>query len=551
MAKHRGKWLVVGLGTAALAATTLRRRNHQMRSQADPSAAQLRTRAQGREDSPGPAERGRPAIAFPAQGVAADQILQSMQRLREHDARWQEGKTWSLVYHLGDEASQFAAVPQILQDAFTMFFAENGLGPTAFPSLRRLEAEVVSMTASLLGGDEETAGNMTSGGTESILLAVKTARDWARARDPANTAPEIILPLTAHPAFEKAAHYFCVEPIHIPVGPDLRADVDAARAAITPRTILLVGSAPSYPHGVIDPIQELAQVARENGLLFHVDACVGGFMLPFVRKLGYPVPDFDLRVPGVTSLSADLHKYAYAAKGASVILYRNKALRRHQFFAYTDWPGGVYPSPTMAGTRPAGPIAAAWAILNYLGEEGYLQIADTVMKTVAGIRDGVGAIDGVQILGDPAMSILAIGSNRLNVYEIGDSLAQRGWYLDRQHRPPSLHLTVTHAHARVADQFLQDLEQAVAQVKRFSLARLYSTVTVGLVEAAGRLLPANLMSDLTARASSLAGLKGAGIPKRSAAMYGMMASLPNRGDLEQLVLDVMDQLTEAGSPEAP
>ncbi len=473
-----------------------------------------------------------------------------MQRIREHDARWQEGKAWSLVYHLGDEAPQFSAVPDLLQDAYTMFFAENGLSPMAFPSLRRFEAEVVSMTASLLGGDDKTAGNMTSGGTESILLAVKTARDWARAKDPANTQPEIILPLTAHPAFEKAAHYFCVKPVHIPVGPDFRADVDAARAAITPRTILLVGSAPSYPHGVVDPIPELAQVAQENGLLFHVDACVGGFMLPFVRKLGYPMPDFDFRVPGVTSMSADLHKYAYAAKGASVVLYHNKALRRHQFFAYTEWPGGIYPSPTMVGTRPAGPIAAAWAILNHLGEEGYLEIADTVMKTVTRIGDGVQAIDGIEILGDPAMSILAIGSDRLNIYEIGDELAERGWYLDRQHLPPSLHLTVTHAHAQVAERFLADLEQAVARVKRFSLARLSNTMTVALVEAAGKLLPADLMSALMARAPSLAGLEGAAIPKRSAAMYGMMATLPNRGDLEQLVLDVMDQLTEAGSPQA-
>jgi sphinganine-1-phosphate aldolase len=506
-------------------------------------------------ETPGPEhslvqpEEGRPTIPFPVQGASAEQILPSMQGLREHDVRWQEGKAWSLVYHLGDEAPQLAAVPQLLQDAFTLFFAENGLGPIAFPSLRRLESEVVSMTASLLGGDDQTVGNMTSGGTESILLAVKTARDWARAKGPAHTDAEIILPRTAHPAFEKAAHYFCVTPVHIPVGSDFRADVDAARAAITPRTILLVGSAPSYPHGVVDPIPELAQVARENGLLFHVDACVGGFMLPFVRKLGYPVPDFDLRVPGVTSISADLHKYAYAAKGASVILYAKRALRRHQFFVYTDWPGGIYPSPTIAGTRPAGPIAAAWAILNYLGEEGYLTITDTVMETAARIREGIRTIDGVEVLGDPAMSILALGSDRLNVYEIGDELAQKGWYLDRQHLPPSLHLTVTHAHARVADQFLQDLEQAVARTKRFSLSKLSSAAAVGMVEAAGKLLPANLMSALTARASSLAGLKGNGIPRRSAAMYGMMASLPNRGDLEQLVLDVMDQLSEARSPE--
>ena len=559
--KRGGIFLAGGLGAALLAATLWQRRGRGEGQAAVRQAAATRQAAAEPPASSGqaahrpevdtaPKDTKGPAVAFPTRGTDADAVLASMQRHREHDARWQEGKTWSLVYHLGEEEPRYASVSGLLRRAHTMFFSENGLNPMAFPSLKRFEAEVVSMTASLLGGDAETTGNMTSGGTESILMAVKTARQWARARDPANSEPEMILPLTAHPAFEKAAHYFGLKPVRVPVAPDFRADVEAVRAAVTPHTVLLVGSAPSYPHGVVDPIAELGRVALDKDLLFHVDACVGGFMLPFVRKLGYPVPDFDFRVPGVTSMSADLHKYAYAAKGASVVLYRDKALRRHQFFVYTDWPGGIYASPTMAGTRPAGPIAAAWAILSHLGEEGYLDIAATVMETATRIREGVEAIDGVQILGDPAMSILAIGSDRLNVYEIGDELAGRGWYLDRQQFPPSLHLTVTHAHARVAAQFLQDLEQAVASAKRFSLGKLSNAMTVGLVQAAGRLLPPGVMSALTARASSVAGLKGAAIPKRSAAMYGMMASLPNRGDLEELVLDILDGLTETGSPGA-
>jgi glutamate/tyrosine decarboxylase-like PLP-dependent enzyme len=375
-------------------------------------------------------------------------------------------------------------------------------------------------------------------------MAVKTAREWARANNPANTAPEMILPQTAHPAFEKAAHYFSVKPVHIPVKADFRADVAAAQAAITPNTILIVGSAPSYPQGVVDPIAEMAPIAQQNDILFHVDACVGGFMLPFVRRLGYPAPDFDFQVPGVTSLSVDLHKYAYAAKGASIILYKTKALRRHQFFVHTDWSGGIYASPTMVGTRPGGAIAAAWAIVNHLGEEGYLEITDTVMKTVTRLREGIDAIEGVQILGDPAMSILAIGSDRLNVYEIADELTLRGWHLDRQQYPPSLHLTVTHAHAQIADQFLHDLEQAVDIVKKPSRTRLTNSATVSLVRAAGKLLPARVMSALTARSSSITGLKGADVPTRSAAMYGMMASLPNRGDLRELVLDVLEGLTQ-------
>lgn len=481
-------------------------------------------------------------LGLPSQGTPSEIILERMKKLREHDANWRAGKTWSLVYHAGDE------VTELLKEAYTMFFSENGLNPMAFPSLRTFEAEVLAMTAGLLGGDADTAGNMTSGGTESILMAVKTAREWARAKKPAITAPEMILPATAHPAFEKAAHYFGVKPVHVPVSSDFRAEIEAARAAITPNSILMVGSAPSYPQGVVDPITDLARIAQENGLLFHVDACVGGFMLPFVRRLGYPVPDFDFRVPGVTSISVDLHKYAYAAKGASVILYRNKALRRRQFFVCTDWSGGIYVSPTMTGTRPGGSIAAAWAIMNHLGEEGYLAIADTVMQAVTKLREGIEAIDGVHVLGDPTMSVLAIGSNRLNVYEIGDELAMCGWHMDRQQHPPSLHLTVTHAHAQVIDQFLVDLEQAVVRARRFSSVKLVNAVKVGLVRVAARALPAKWMSALASRSSSVTGLKGADVPSRSAAMYGMMASLPSRGDLNELVLGVLDSLTDIDAP---
>jgi glutamate/tyrosine decarboxylase-like PLP-dependent enzyme len=402
------------------------------------------------------------------------------------------------------------------------------------------------MTAALLGGDGQTVGNMTSGGTESILMAVKTARDWARATKPAITEPEILLPATAHPAFDKAAHYFSVKTVHVPVGADFRADIAATRAAVTPNTILLVGSAPSYPQGVVDPIAELAEIAQNQGILFHTDACVGGFMLPFVHKLGYGIPGFDFHVPGVTSLSVDLHKYGYAAKGASVILYRNSELRRHQFFIQTEWSGGIYASPTMTGTRPGGAIAAAWAIMNFLGEEGYLDIAGKVMESSTALKKGINAIEGVKILGDPPMSILAIGSDSLNIYEIGDALNRRGWHLDRQQFPPSLHLTVTHAHTQVTDQFLVDLAAAVSEARRLSAGKVANALQVGVVKVASKVLPEKLMSALVSRATPVMGLKGGRMPRRSAAMYGMMASLPNRGDLDEIVLDLLDQLTRTG-----
>ena len=480
---------------------------------------------------------GSGGIPFPAQGMSREQVLARMRELRRQDVRWQEGKVWSLVYHAGDD------VTELLREAYTLVFSENALNPTAVPSIRQLEAEVVAMAADLLGGNEETVGTITSGGTESVLMAVKTARDWARANRPAVGTPEMVLPLTAHPAFEKAAHYFGVKPVHTPVGPDFRADVEAVRAAVTPNTILIVGSAPAYPHGVVDPIPALAQIAQEHGILCHVDACVGGFMLPFLRKLGYPVPDFDFRVPGVTSISADLHKYGYAAKGTSLILYRDGTLRRHQFFVYTDWPGGIYASPAIAGTRPAGTIAAAWAVIRYLGEEGYLALADRVMKTTQKLRAGIEAIEGLKVLGDPDMSLLAIGSEGLDVYEVADEMTLRGWHLDRQHLPPSLHLTVTPAHAEVADAFLADLAEAAQAVRRPSVHRIGHAVTLALAQAITRVLPAGLLSRLTRRFSALLGGKDGGLPRRSAAMYGMMGTLPNRGDIHEVVLDFLDRLT--------
>ena len=484
---------------------------------------------------------GGPAtIVLPAQGKPADQVLGTMRAARRRDAQWHEGKTWSLVFFPGDEIAAF------LKEAYTLFFSENGLNPMAFPSLKKFEAEVVAMTASLLGGDSVTAGNMTSGGTESLLLAVLSARDWGRAHDPPILEPEMILPVTAHPAFDKAAHYFGVRAVHVPVDERFRASVDAVRAAVTPNTVLIVGSAPSYPHGIVDPIYELAQLAAERGILCHVDACVGGMMLPFVRRLGYPVPEFDLSVPGVTSISADLHKYGYAAKGASVILYKTPALRRHQFFAYTDWPGGIYASAAMAGTRPGGAIAAAWAIMTHLGEDGYLTLADATMRAVTRLREGIGAIDGLHIIGDPVMSLLAIGSTTLNVYELADEMGLRGWHLDRQQSPPSLHLTVTASHAPHVEPFLADLAQAADRARRPSLNKAINSLQVRLAQTAARVLPARWTSALTARASSLTG--GAQGKGRSAAMYGLIGTLPNRGDVHELVLDMLEQLTRPDEP---
>lgn len=479
-------------------------------------------------------------LILPEDGRSKTDVLAQMDALRQDDVAWRDGRVFSLVFHAGSEASQ------LLQDAYTRFFSENGLNPTAFPSLRRFETEVIAMSANLLGSDGTVVGNITSGGTESIIMAMLTARQWARTHRLEIQRPEVILPISGHPAFEKAAHYFDIEIVHVPVAADFRADVTAVQAAITPNTIMLVGSAPSYPHGVVDSIPELAQVAQAHGLLCHVDACVGGFMLPFVRRAGYPVPPFDFSVPGVTSLSADLHKYGYAAKGASLILYRERALRRHQLFAYTDWPGGIYASPTMAGTRPGGAIAAAWAIMNHLGAAGYTEIARAVMETAVHIRTAINNIPGIHILGQPPMSLMAIASDELNIYEVGDEMSQRGWHLDRQQFPPSLHLTVNYAHVGRADEFIMDLADAVQVARRPSARRLGNSIAVAAARTASRALPDSLLSRLTGRASSILG-GGDGLPARSAAMYGMLGTLPNRGDLKELVLDLVEQFTEPQS----
>ena len=474
-------------------------------------------------------------LPFPTNSKTKDEVLTAMRAARDHDVQWKKGRAFSLVYHAGKD------VDELLKEASLLFFSENGLNPAAFPSLRKFETEILAMAASLLG-DGNAVGSVTSGGTESILMAVKTARDWARKNRPEIQQPEMIVPISGHPAFEKAAHYFGVKAARTQLGPDSRADVESVRKAVTPNTVLIIGSAPAYPHGVMDPIREMAAIAKEHGILFHTDACVGGFMLPFVRKLGYPVPDFDLSVPGVTSISADLHKYAYAAKGASVVLYKTPELRRHQMFVSTDWPGGIYPSPTMGGTRPAGPIAAAWAVLNYLGQSGYLEMTDVVMKTTKRLQEGVNAIPGLQVMSDPEMSVFAIGSNGLDVYSLADELTKRNWHLDRQQFPPTLHMTIQHGHVEIVDEFLSDLADAANILRKPSFEKTANAWLIRIANFLVRILPEAWVTALMEKVSSLMG-GGGGLPSNMAPMYGLIGSLPNRGDLKELVLDLLDGMT--------
>jgi len=431
-------------------------------------------------------------MKLPSKGTSETDLLARMHEIRREDADWRGGKTFGLVYNAGDE------VNTLLANVYQIFMQTNALSVAAFPSLRRFEAEILAITADLLHGPE-AAGTLTSGGTESICMAIKTARDWARDHRPAVEHPEVVLPSTAHPAFHKGAHYFGVKTVTVPVDDKFQVDLDAVRDAVTENTILLVGSAPGFPQGVIDPIEKLAAIAQDRDILMHVDACLGGFMLPFLERLGHEIPAFDFRVPGVTSISADLHKYGFAAKGASTVMYRDNALRKYQFFTYVDWPGGIYGSPSMAGARGGGPIAGAWAVLHYLGEEGFVRMARATMETTARFLDGIRAINGLRILGEPAMSVFAFEADDLNVYALGDALDERGWHIDRQQLPPSIHMMVSPVHAQIVDSFLSDLEAGIEKVRE--------------------------------EPESAAGM---------AAMYGMLASVPDRGSVRDFVLDFMD-----------
>jgi sphinganine-1-phosphate aldolase len=475
---------------------------------------------------------------LPRKGRSSSDVLSTMRDLKSEDVQWEDGRVWSLVFHGGDEISSF------LKEAYTTFFSENALNPSAFPSLKRMETEVVSMGSNLLGGDEYTCGNLTTGGTESILMAMNTAREWGRARG--IRKPRIVIPISAHPAFEKGGHYFDIEVVHAPVDKDFRVDLKAMKRLINKRTVMLVGSAPQYPQGVVDPIEDIAHLAQKHDILCHVDACVGGLMLPFVRAIGYSIPAFDFSVPGVTSMSADLHKYGYAAKGASLVLYRTPELRKFQYFAYTDWPGGIYVSPTMTGTRPGGAIAAAWAIMHRLGFEGYVEITTRVMDTTIQLRDGINAIDGLQVLGRPHMSVMCVASTRddIDIYEVGDNMSERGWHLDRQQSPSSLHLTINQGHISAAADFLKDLAECTVQARMDYDAdaarkeKIKNTVMRGLL----KVLPGPVATKATEFGVSMMGM-GEGLPTRTAAMYGMMASLPNRGDLNTIIVDLLDKMT--------
>ncbi|HEX3332994.1 MAG TPA: aminotransferase class V-fold PLP-dependent enzyme [Acidimicrobiales bacterium] len=405
-----------------------------------------------------------PHTSMPEVGLPRSEVMQLLITMKQGDQDWRGGRVFSLVYSAGDD------VHELLSDALSLYSAENGLNVLAFPSIGVMQHDIVRNTAALLGADDPRAGGevegyLTSGGTESLLQVVKTARDVGRARG--IVRPSVVAGESAHAAFTKAADYFDVELVRVPVGADFRVDADALADACSDSTIMVVGSAPTYPQGVIDPIGAIAALALDRGILCHVDACMGGFLLPFLRQLGRLDVPFDFTVPGVTSMSADVHKYGYASKGVSVILYRTHELARHQVFVTTDWLGGLYASTAMAGTRPAGPIAAAWAALMHIGRQGYLELTRTAHDAALALRAGIEAIGALEVRGDPPATVLAFGAKHpaaLDIFAVGERLAAEGWYLDRQNRPDSLHATVHAGSAATVPALVTDLGRAVRTV---------------------------------------------------------------------------------------
>ena len=389
---------------------------------------------------------------FPEHGLDPDAVLARLDELRSGDLDWRSGRAFSLVYNPDDDAHE-----ELLEHVANLFQHENALNPLVYPSLMQIELELVAMAAELFG-TAPNAGSISSGGTESIFLAVQVARDQAReVRGIAE--PRLVTAITAHPAFAKAAHYLDIEQVFVPVRADGRMDLDALADVIDDRTGLVVGSAPCYPYGVIDDIPSIAALAAEHGSLCHVDACLGGWLLPWYEQIGEAVPPWDFRVDGVTSISADVHKYGYTFKGLSTVTYRTRELVKRQQFWYDSWPGGLYASGTTAGTRPAPPIAGAWAAIHHLGAEGYRAKATQVRDAGRVFKAGIEAIDRLEITHASDIPVFEFTATDGSIVAIADGMDRRGWHLDRQQG--GLHVMLSPYHLSVADQFVADLTAAV------------------------------------------------------------------------------------------
>lgn len=459
---------------------------------------------------------------LPEKGISKQEIFAQLKQKQQQDFDWRTGRIFCSVYLAGKE------IEEIAKEAYSMFLTENPVDPTLFPSLRDMETEVVAMCSEVLQGGENAVGTLTTGGTESILLAVKTAKNRAKALNPTQTEFELIIPYSIHSAFFKACDYFEVTPIVIPLTPDFKADAKAAENAISKNTILIAASAPSYVFGVVDPIKEIGVIALNNNLLFHIDACIGGVVLGFNRLAGLEnVPEFDFSVPGVTSISMDLHKYGYTAKGCSVLMHKDKTYRKHQYYACSEWTGYTLVNPTILSTKTGGPIAAAWAVMNFLGKEGYCDISRKTMNTTHRFIEGINAIDGLQVVGKPEVSLFSFTTTKGNPYDLFDELNEKRWFvqfqLSNEYCPANLHLTVSKIHETLVDEFLIDLKACHEKVQKKGLVKKATEkVTIETVKK----LAQNLSSENFEKLGKMLGFSNGAVPDKLALINRIMDVLP-------------------------
>jgi len=477
-------------------------------------------------------------MSFNSKGLSKEEIRQRLQQFRTHDVKWREGRVWTYVYHAGDDVEEVAKM------AYNEYLTENGIDVTAFPSLKDMENEVIGMCRELLRGDEQVCGSITSGGTESLLLAAKTARDYARAHKPHITQPEIILAETIHSSFFKAAHYFGLKPVVVPARADHKVHAEDIAGYITDQTVLITASFPSYAYAVPDPIAEIGQLALEKNILFHVDGCIGGFIGALNRLNGMIQPDFDFSVPGVTSISMDLHKYGYTPKGASVIMYKNETIRRYQYFVCNEWTGYTVVNPTMLSSKSGGPIAAAWAVMRYIGLERYKAMADETMRAVNTLKEGIKNITGLELIGSEQCSLICFRPTKANVYDLVDELREKNWVVNLQfgHRnvPPNIHLTITYQHIHRVHEFLNDLEEALKTVSKRVLPKLMDMAKLKT----GKALVGTLDTDTFAQLAPLLGIKDGELPVRMAVINELLNDLPKEVTKE-LLLKFMSDLYKA------
>lgn len=438
---------------------------------------------------------------MPNSGRKGQEILAQLDAFKGQDPEYKNGKVWSLVYYIDEDHQDF------LKESYFKYSCENGLNPTAFKSIKQMENEIISATADILNGTDDVCGVVTSGGTESCLMAVKTYRDMAKDKRGVKK-PEMIIPESAHVAWYKASEYFNVKIRKVPLDENFVPDLKQLKKMINRNTVMILGSAPEYPHGTIDPIEAMGEIAQKHNIPLHVDACVGGFILPFMEMNGEHLPKWDYRVPGVTSISADIHKYGYAAKGASTITYRSLDILKYQMFVQANWSGGVFASSALLGTRPGGGYAAAWGALQYFGKSGYQKLAAETLQAVNQLKQAINDIPELEIMGNPQGPLFAYQSidPAVNIFAVGDQMDDKGWKVNKNQKPAGLHAMVTAQHLKVVDEYITDLKQSVATVK----------ANPELAQQGG------------------------------AATYGMIAHIPLRGMIKKKVLDMYAGLYRAG-----